>query len=88
LKDAKYELAAFRKALHKHAEKRQSFLETFVTAATPGIVSTTMLRAEGNPAYPTDREYVIDLAREMKKEYDFIISQGHVLQLDSPKVTD
>jgi 5-methyltetrahydropteroyltriglutamate--homocysteine methyltransferase len=47
-----------------------------------------MLRAEGNPAYPTDREYVIDLAREMKKEYDFIISQGHVLQLDSPKVTD
>jgi 5-methyltetrahydropteroyltriglutamate--homocysteine methyltransferase len=84
LKDAKYELAAFRKALDKHAEKRQSFLETFVTAATPGIVSTTMLRAEGNPAYPTDREYVIDLAREMKKEYDFIISQGHVLQLDSP----
>jgi 5-methyltetrahydropteroyltriglutamate--homocysteine methyltransferase len=84
LKDAKYELAAFRKALDKHAEKRRSFLETFVTAATPGIVSTTMLRAEGNPAYPSDREYVIDLAHEMKKEYDFIISQGHVLQLDSP----
>jgi 5-methyltetrahydropteroyltriglutamate--homocysteine methyltransferase len=27
---------------------------------------------------------VLDVAREMKKEYDFIVSQGHVVQLDSP----
>jgi 5-methyltetrahydropteroyltriglutamate--homocysteine methyltransferase len=84
LKDAKYELTAFRKAIERRGDRRPGFLETFVTAATPGIVSTTMLRAEDNHAYPTDREYVIDLAREMKKEYDFIVSQGHVLQLDSP----
>jgi 5-methyltetrahydropteroyltriglutamate--homocysteine methyltransferase len=83
LKDARFEMAAFRRALNRRANSK-GFLETFVTAASPGIVSTTMLRAENNPAYKTDREYVLDLAREMKKEYDFIVSQGHLLQLDSP----
>jgi 5-methyltetrahydropteroyltriglutamate--homocysteine methyltransferase len=83
LKDARFEMTAFRGALDRRAGSK-GFLETFVTAASPGIVSTTMLRAENNPAYPTDREYVLDLAREMKKEYDFIVSQGHLLQLDSP----
>jgi len=83
LKDVQFEMAAFRRAINGRAG-RPAFLETFVTAASPGIVSTTMLRAESNPAYPTDREYVLDLARELKKEYEFIVSQGHVLQLDSP----
>jgi 5-methyltetrahydropteroyltriglutamate--homocysteine methyltransferase len=83
LKDARFEMTAFRRALDRRAGSK-GFLETFVTAASPGIVSTTMLRAENNRAYPTDREYVLDLAREMKKEYDFIVSQGHLLQLDSP----
>jgi 5-methyltetrahydropteroyltriglutamate--homocysteine methyltransferase len=83
LKDARFEMAAFKKALD-HRSGRPSFLETFVTAASPGIVSTTMLRAETNSAYRTDREYVLDVARELKKEYEFIVSQGHVLQLDSP----
>jgi 5-methyltetrahydropteroyltriglutamate--homocysteine methyltransferase len=77
LKDARFEMTAFRRALDKRAGSK-GFLETFVTAASPGIVSTTMLRAENNRAYPTDREYVLDLAREMKKEYDFIVSQGRV----------
>jgi 5-methyltetrahydropteroyltriglutamate--homocysteine methyltransferase len=27
---------------------------------------------------------VIDVARELKKEYDYIVAQGHVLQLDAP----
>jgi 5-methyltetrahydropteroyltriglutamate--homocysteine methyltransferase len=83
LKDVQFEMAAFRRAINGRAG-RPAFLETFVTAASPGIVSTTMLRAESNPAYPTDREYVLDVARELKKEYEFIVSQGHVLQLDSP----
>ena len=56
-------MAAFRRASTGRAG-RPAFLETFVTAASPGIVSTTMLRAENNPAYPTDREYVLDVARE------------------------
>jgi 5-methyltetrahydropteroyltriglutamate--homocysteine methyltransferase len=76
-------MTAFRNALDRRAPK-PGFRETFITAASPGIISTTMLRSDDNPAYPTDREYVLDVAREMKKEYDYIVSQGHVLQLDSP----
>jgi 5-methyltetrahydropteroyltriglutamate--homocysteine methyltransferase len=48
LKDAKFEMAAFRKALDRRKGK-PSFTETFVTAASPGIISTTMLRADNNP---------------------------------------
>jgi 5-methyltetrahydropteroyltriglutamate--homocysteine methyltransferase len=43
-----------------------------------------MLLAEDNPDYKTDREYVLSVARELKKEYDYIVSQGHILQLDAP----
>ena len=60
------------------------FTETFMTAASPGIVTTTLLRAENNKAYANDREYVLAVAKEMKKEYDYVVSQGHILQLDAP----
>ena len=60
------------------------FVETFVTAASPGIITTTFLRDEANPDYKTDKEYVLGVAREMKKEYDYIVAQGHILQLDAP----
>jgi len=61
-----------------------AFTETFMTAASPGIVTTTLLRAENNKAYANDREYVLAVAKEMKKEYDYVVSQGHILQLDAP----
>jgi 5-methyltetrahydropteroyltriglutamate--homocysteine methyltransferase len=60
------------------------FAETFMTAASPGIVTTTLLRAENNKAYANDREYVLAVAKELKKEYDYVVSQGHILQLDAP----
>ncbi len=60
------------------------FAETFMTAASPGIVSTTLLRAESNKAYADDREYALAVARELKKEYDYVVGQGHILQLDAP----
>ena len=60
------------------------FTETFMTAASPGIVTTTLLRSENNKAYANDREYVLAVAKEMKKEYDYVVSQGHILQLDAP----
>ena len=60
------------------------FAETFVTAAAPGIISTTLLRATGNSAYETDRDYLFALASELKKEYDYIVAQGHILQIDAP----
>ena len=81
LADAKLELQSFRRSLDRASGK---FVETFVTAASPGIITTTFLRDEANPDYKTDREYVLGVAREMKKEYDYIVAQGHILQLDAP----
>ena len=60
------------------------FRETFVTAATPGILSTTLLRSPEKAPYASDRDYVFALADEMRKEYELIVSRGHVLQLDAP----
>jgi 5-methyltetrahydropteroyltriglutamate--homocysteine methyltransferase len=81
LKDAKYESAAFQSSLKRTKVK---FAETFMSAATPGIMSLTMLLSKKNKAYKNDREYVLALAREMKKEYEFVVSQGYILQLDAP----
>jgi 5-methyltetrahydropteroyltriglutamate--homocysteine methyltransferase len=81
LKDIRMELKSFSDSLGRAKSK---FAETFVTAATPGIVTTTMLRDAKNPDYKTDRDSVMGVAGEMKKEYDYIVSQGHILQLDAP----
>ena len=74
------ELDAFDRGLAHHPKPA----ETFMTAASPGVVTTTMLRGEHNPAYRTDRDYVLAVAKEMKKEYDAIVARGHLLQLDAP----
>jgi 5-methyltetrahydropteroyltriglutamate--homocysteine methyltransferase len=74
------ELDAFDRGLANHPKPA----ETFMTAASPGVVTTTMLRGEHNPAYRTDRDYVLAVAKEMKKEYDAIVACGHLLQLDAP----
>jgi 5-methyltetrahydropteroyltriglutamate--homocysteine methyltransferase len=81
LADAKMELRSFAESLRRNPKK---FAETFVTAASPGIITTTFLRDEDNPDYKTDKDYVFGIAKEMKKEYDYIVSQGHVLQIDAP----
>jgi 5-methyltetrahydropteroyltriglutamate--homocysteine methyltransferase len=83
LRDARFELDAFDRSLARN-RLNGSFADTFVTAISPGMISVVNLRAEDNPAYPSDREYVLDLAREMKKEYELIVSRGHLLQLDAP----
>ena len=81
LRAARAELEAFSASITRTGAE---FRETFVTAATPGIVATTLLRAAGNPIYASDRDYLYALAHELKREYEFIVSQGHVLQLDAP----
>jgi 5-methyltetrahydropteroyltriglutamate--homocysteine methyltransferase len=81
LSDVTMELDAFRDTLGRASGK---FTETFVTAASPGIITTTFLRDDDNPDYHTDKEYVYGVAQEMKKEYDYIVAQGHILQLDAP----
>ena len=65
-------------------QQPEGFEEVFMTAASPGIVTTTLLRADDNPAYGADGDYVMGVARELKKEYDYVVSQGHVLQIDAP----
>jgi 5-methyltetrahydropteroyltriglutamate--homocysteine methyltransferase len=57
----------------------QRFGETFITAASPGCVLTIM----NNDHYPSDRDYLFALAKELKTEYDFIVRRGHLLQIDA-----
>lgn len=56
------------------------FAECFMTAASPGIIATTMLDAW----YGSHERYVRALAREMRQEYALIHARGLVLQLDAP----
>jgi 5-methyltetrahydropteroyltriglutamate--homocysteine methyltransferase len=56
------------------------FTETFITAPSPGIVSTTMY----NAYYDSHEAYLAALAREMSREYRAISDAGFILQIDSP----
>ena len=57
-----------------------AFAENFMTAPSPGIISSTML----NAFYPSHGDYLDALAREMKKEYEAIYKAGLTLQIDAP----
>jgi 5-methyltetrahydropteroyltriglutamate--homocysteine methyltransferase len=81
---AREELELFAEVLAAEAAAAARFAQTFVTAATPGILSTTLLRAPAHPYYADDAAYVHALAREMRKEYQLIAARGHVIQLDAP----
>lgn len=54
--------------------------ECFMTAPSPGIISTTML----NAYYDSHEAYLNALAREMSREYRAIHDAGFLLQIDSP----
>ncbi|TXL81603.1 methionine synthase [Vineibacter terrae] len=77
LSAAEAECALFEAASAKHAGR---YVERFMTAASPGIIATTML----NAWYDSHEKYVFALAREMRKEYELIVARGYVLQLDAP----
>ena len=70
------ETARFQKA----ASDAGAFVEGFMTAPSPGIVSTTML----NAWYDSQESYLAALAREMRHEYLAIHQAGLILQIDSP----
>jgi 5-methyltetrahydropteroyltriglutamate--homocysteine methyltransferase len=72
---AEYDL--FKSALGRLPRKPA---ETFMTSATPGIIATTMV----NEYYDSYETYVFALARELRKEYELIVSYGYLLQLDAP----
>jgi 5-methyltetrahydropteroyltriglutamate--homocysteine methyltransferase len=54
--------------------------ESFLTAPSPGIISTTMFNAH----YYSHEAYLDALAREMNNEYRAIADAGLMLQIDSP----
>jgi 5-methyltetrahydropteroyltriglutamate--homocysteine methyltransferase len=61
-------------------EQPTRFTESFMTAASPGIVASAML----NEYYKSYDEYVLAVADALRTEYAYIVSQGFVLQLDCP----
>ncbi|MEX1255521.1 MAG: methionine synthase [Dehalococcoidia bacterium] len=61
-------------------EQEVGFVESFMTAASPGIVAAGML----NEHYATYDDYVFAVAEALRPEYEYIASQGLVLQLDCP----
>jgi 5-methyltetrahydropteroyltriglutamate--homocysteine methyltransferase len=61
------------------AQPRQ-FVERFMTAASPGVIATILLSAH----YRSHEQYLMALAREMRKEYELIHARGLLLQLDCP----
>jgi 5-methyltetrahydropteroyltriglutamate--homocysteine methyltransferase len=58
----------------------EKFSECFMTAPSPGIVSTTMLDAY----YGSQDKYLSAISREMKNEYQAIHKAGLILQIDAP----
>ncbi|MBI1817478.1 MAG: methionine synthase [Deltaproteobacteria bacterium] len=71
------ECANYRRIL---GDQASGFVESFMSAASPGIVASAML----NEHYASDDDYVMALADALKVEYEYIVEQGFVLQLDCP----
>jgi 5-methyltetrahydropteroyltriglutamate--homocysteine methyltransferase len=74
IKPLEGEIARFKKI----SEGR--FAERFMTAPSPGIVSTTMLDAY----YGSQDKYLSALSRELRNEYQAIAKAGLILQIDAP----
>lgn len=62
------------------AEQPRGFAETFVTAASPGIVASVM----GNAHYDSTEAYVMAVAAAMAPEYAAVAERGVLLQVDCP----
>ncbi|MDP6706591.1 MAG: methionine synthase [Alphaproteobacteria bacterium] len=71
------ECELFRRAL---AGRDDRLTECFMTAASPGIVATTMM----NHYYDSHEDYLFALASGLAKEYRYSIEAGFLLQIDAP----
>jgi 5-methyltetrahydropteroyltriglutamate--homocysteine methyltransferase len=56
------------------------FAETFMTAASPGIVASAM----ENRHYASMEDYVLAVAGALRSEYQAIVGRGLLLQIDAP----
>jgi 5-methyltetrahydropteroyltriglutamate--homocysteine methyltransferase len=68
------------KRFQRESKAAGAFAEGFMTAPSPGIISTTML----NAYYDSQKSYLAALAREMRNEYQAIHRAGLLLQIDAP----
>jgi 5-methyltetrahydropteroyltriglutamate--homocysteine methyltransferase len=75
--ELKAECADFRAALD---EKQGGFVEPFMTAPSPGIIAAAMK----NEHYDTEEAYLAALAAALRIEYEAIVANGFLLQLDCP----
>src|SRR3989442_13643033 len=66
--------------MKRAVEAAGGFKDCFMTAPSPGIVSTTML----NAYYDSQEAYLMALARELHNEYLSIHEAGFLVQIDSP----
>jgi 5-methyltetrahydropteroyltriglutamate--homocysteine methyltransferase len=71
------ECAGYRAVLDRH---EPGFVESFMTAPSPGIVASVLM----NEHYPSLEEYVAAVADALRPEYEYIVAQGFVLQIDAP----
>jgi 5-methyltetrahydropteroyltriglutamate--homocysteine methyltransferase len=56
------------------------FAESFMTAPSPGIIAAAML----NEHYASQADYLNALAEALRVEYETIVANGMVLQIDAP----
>src|SRR3984893_16610537 len=59
---------------------QRGFIEAFLTGPSPGIV----VAAIRNEYYDTEAAYLVAVGRALQVEYEAIIAQGFLLQLDCP----
>jgi 5-methyltetrahydropteroyltriglutamate--homocysteine methyltransferase len=79
--DATRECLDFRHVLDERASANErGFIEAFLTAPSPGIVVTAIK----NEYYDTEDAYLEAVGQALRIEYEAIIAQGFLLQLDCP----
>jgi 5-methyltetrahydropteroyltriglutamate--homocysteine methyltransferase len=79
--EAERECADFREVLDAREKAGQTgFVESFLTAPSPGIV----VAAIRNEYYDTEAAYLAAVGRALQVEYEAIVAQGFLLQLDCP----
>jgi 5-methyltetrahydropteroyltriglutamate--homocysteine methyltransferase len=76
------ECADFRAVLDAIGEQKAGggFVEPFLTAPSPGIVAAAIR----NEHYDSEEAYLEALGRALQVEYETIVGQGFLLQLDCP----
>lgn len=61
-------------------ELPRRFIDSFMTAPSPGIVAAAMT----NAFYPSLEEYVRAVGEALRTEYEAIVARGFLLQIDAP----